>query len=42
MMTSSADQDNYSGGLILVLMIPTLEPEKVFCLGCVDFILDIE
>ena len=26
MKTSSTDQDNYSGGLILVLMIPTLGP----------------
>ena len=26
MKTSSADQDNCSGGLILILMIPTLGP----------------
>ena len=26
MKTSFTDQDNYSGGLILVLMIPMLEP----------------
>ena len=33
MKTSPADQDNCSGGLILILMIPTLGPWKVFCLG---------
>ena len=33
MKTSLADQNNCSGGLILILMIPTLGPSKVFCLG---------
>ena len=33
MKTSPAGQYNCSGGLILILMIPTLGPYKVFCLG---------
>ena len=37
MKTPSSDQDNYSGGLILILMIPTLGPYKVFCLGLRGF-----